>query len=216
MFYGILAGQSVVLTDRASGKPVVGSEPPEPPEGYVARDRWVDGPDCVAQVWDLEPAEGTAEEASLMLARMQFASLPDEAAYACHALADEYVDGMTCYGEGNDAGMPVTRVRYLGELYRFIGKGTQVMQPGWNPVEAPSLWARILPGQEGSGDEGPQPWEQPGSTNGYQKGDQVTHDGHLWESTYDGDNVWEPGAVGAPWEDKGPWPQDDGEAAGKE
>lgn len=34
----------------------------------------------------------------------------------------------------------------------------------------------------------------------------MTHNGHLWESTAD-DNVWEPGAVGAPWEDKGPWPE---------
>ena len=118
------------------------------------------------------------------------------------ALAERYVDGMTCYGEDNDAGMPVTRVLYAGGLYRFIGEGTQVMQPGWDPVSAPSLWARILPGQEGSGDEGPQPWEQPGSTNGYAKGDQVVHNGHKWESEQD-DNVWEPGAVGAPWKDLG-------------
>ena len=41
--------------------------------------------------------------------------------------------------------------------------------------------------------------------SGYQKGDQVIHNGHRWESDFDGDNVWEPGAVGSHWVDKGEW-----------
>lgn len=202
-FYGVLAGCSVVLTDSAHGRPVVATEPPEAPVGYVARDSWVDDGATITQTWRFYPVEGTEQEAALALSRMQFMSLPDEAAYELRALAQEYVDGMTCYGEGNAEGIPVTRVKYAGELYRFIGTGTQVMQPGWNPVSAPSLWARILPGQEGSDQTGPQPWEQPGATNGYKEGNQVTHKGHLWESTAN-DNVWEPGAVGAPWKDLGP------------
>ena len=71
----------------------------------------------------------------------------------------------------------------------------------WVPTMAPSLWARILPGQAGSGQTVGE-WQQPGSTNGYMTGERVTHNGHLWESTAD-NNVWEPGAVGAPWTDLG-------------
>lgn len=35
-----------------------------------------------------------------------------------------------------------------------------------------------------------------------------TADQLMWESTSDG-NVREPGAVGEPWEDKGPWPSEE-------
>lgn len=208
--YGHLAGGTLVATTDGTGLPVTLTSPPECPAGYEMKQGWSQDRAGITQTWTLAPAEGTAQEAALALSRMQFMSLPDEAAYEVRALAPGYVDGMTCYGEGNDAGMPVTRTLFRGELYRFIGQGTQVMQPGWDPVSAPSLWARILPGQEGSDQQGPQPWEQPGSTNGYQLGDQVTLDGRLWESTFDGDNVWRPGDVGAPWEDKGPWPPDEG------
>ena len=40
-----------------------------------------------------------------------------------------------------------------------------------------------------------QPWNGiPGT--GYQYGDQVTHHGVIYESTYHGENTWEPGALG--------------------
>lgn len=210
--YGYVVSGSLMATGDGSGLPVSLTEPPAAPEGYKLKQGWRQDARRIVQTWELVPEEGTAAEAALALSRLQFMSLPDEAAYELRALADEYVDGMVCYGEGNDAGMPVTRCRYLGQLYRFIGAGTQAMQPGWNPVDAPSLWARILPGQDGSDQTGPQPWEQPDSTNGYQLGDEVTHKGRVWESTFDGDNVWEPGAVGTEslWKDKGPA---DGEGA---
>ena len=35
----------------------------------------------------------------------------------------------------------------------------------------------------------------PGS--GYQKGDRATHHGKIWESAFDGENVWEPDTFGA-------------------
>lgn len=200
---GYLVNGMVVCPADGSGLEVVETSEPSHVEGYETSYEWVESMGQIVQVWRRDPVGGTAQEAALRLATMQAESLPDEALYEVRALAPEYVDGMTCYGEGNEEGMPVTRVRYLGELYRFVGQGTQVMQPGWNPVDAPSLWARILPGQEGSGDE-VGPWEQPGSTNGYKTGDRVTHNDHLWESTAD-NNVWEPGAVGAPWKDLGEW-----------
>ena len=82
------------------------------------------------------------------------------------------------------------RRRYGEKLYKCLQGHTS--QEGWDPESAPSLWAEILPGQDG------QPigeWVQPDSTNPYMIGDKVTHNGRIWESTIDG-NVWEPGVYG--------------------
>ena len=38
------------------------------------------------------------------------------------------------------------------------------------------------------------PWD--GISKDYQRGDIVSHKGKLWESVFEGQNVWEPGAVG--------------------
>lgn len=84
------------------------------------------------------------------------------------------------------------RVRYGGVLYRCL-QGHEA-QEGWNPADAPSLWARVLI-QEG--DALPE-WVQPDSTNAYRKGDRVMHHGKIWVSLYDS-NVWEPGVYG--WEE---------------
>ncbi len=81
------------------------------------------------------------------------------------------------------------RVRYAGNLYRCLQHHTA--QETWNPADAPSLWAKVLTDPSGA----ILPWEQPGSTNPYMKGDKVTHIGKTWESLVD-NNVWEPGAVG--------------------
>lgn len=81
------------------------------------------------------------------------------------------------------------RVRYAGNLYRCLQPHTA--QEAWNPADAPSLWAKVLTDPSGA----ILPWEQPGSTNPYAKGDKVTHKGKTWESLVD-NNVWEPGAVG--------------------
>lgn len=83
----------------------------------------------------------------------------------------------------------VDRVRYAGNLYRCLQPHTA--QETWNPADAPSLWAKVLTDPSGT----ILPWEQPGSTNPYMKGDKVTHIGKTWESLVD-NNVWEPGAVG--------------------
>lgn len=38
------------------------------------------------------------------------------------------------------------------------------------------------------------PWD--GLSDNYQYGDIVAHNGKIWKSTYNGQNVWEPGTVG--------------------
>ena len=81
------------------------------------------------------------------------------------------------------------RVRYGGVLYKCLTAHTA--QASWKPTDAPSLWAKVLTDPSGE----ILPWEQPDSTNPYQKGDKVTHNGKTWVSTVD-NNVWEPGAYG--------------------
>ena len=81
-----------------------------------------------------------------------------------------------------------------GELYRCLSAHDS--QDTWEPENAPSLFAKILPGQSGT-DIGE--WVQPDSTNPYMKGDRVTHNGKTWESDID-NNVWEPGVYG--WSEK--------------
>ncbi len=81
------------------------------------------------------------------------------------------------------------RLTYNGVLYRCLQEHDA--QESWTPVDAPSLWAKVLI---------PNPdiipaWEQPDSTNAYSKGDKVSHNGKTWESLVN-NNVWEPGAVG--------------------
>ena len=81
------------------------------------------------------------------------------------------------------------RLIYNDALYKCLQ--AHDTQESWTPVDAPSLWAKVLI---------PNPdiipaWEQPDSTNAYSKGDKVAHNGKTWESLADG-NVWEPGAVG--------------------
>lgn len=80
------------------------------------------------------------------------------------------------------------RIQYDSKLYKCL-KDHQA-QLDWTPDAATSLWAEILtePGEI-------LPWKQPDSTNGYHKGDKVTHKGQTWESDID-NNVWEPGAIG--------------------
>lgn len=81
------------------------------------------------------------------------------------------------------------RVRYNGVLYKCLQ--THIPQPTWDPISAPSLWAKVLIPDENVIPE----WEQPNSTNPYQIGDKVTHNGKTWENTI-ANNVWEPGVYG--------------------
>ena len=112
------------------------------------------------------------------------AMLTDEQAAAVTALYRPWESGVD-YPVGD-------RRRYGGTLYRCLQAHTA--QENWNPVDAPSLWAKVLiPDPEFT-----QEWEQPESTNPYMKGDKVTHNGKTWVSDID-NNVWEPGVYG--WSD---------------
>lgn len=123
-----------------------------------------------------------AEARKLRVSIVQLAQYaPDEVA-ATAAFAFEPWDAAGAYEVGD-------RVRYADVLYKCLTGHTA--QESWAPDVSPSLWAKVLIPDPSVIPE----WEQPGSTNGYSKGDKVTHNGKTWESLAD-NNVWEPGAVG--------------------
>ena len=195
MIYGSLAGGVLIVSnDPAAGKPVVMTEQPSVPSGYAAKYSWQDDGLSIVQMWELAPIEGTVQEAALRLSMLQAKSLPDEAALEFVALYPEWIAG-----ESYTAGQ---RVKYKGTLYKVL-QG-HVSQADWTPDAAPSLFAKVLPGQEGNEPEdGYAEWVQPDSTNGYSTGDKVVWNGHLWESIVDS-NVDEPGTDnGFRWKDLG-------------
>lgn len=192
LIYGIMMGDEVILTDPEEGKPIVEVPKPNEPDGYHADMSYVDTGTEIKQSWALVPDEGSAAEAAVTLAKIQAASLDDADAVKVQVLYDEWSGDGVEYAVGD-------RVRFQGTLCKCLQAHTS--QADWAPNAAPSLWSLILPGQEGSGVE-IGIWQQPDSTNGYDKGDKVLYNGHIWESTQN-DNVWKPGDVGAPWTDLG-------------
>lgn len=86
------------------------------------------------------------------------------------------------------------RVMYDGTLYKVLQAHTS--QSTWTPTDAPSLFAKALTSTTGE----PLPWEQPGSTNPYMKGDRVAYNGKVYESTID-NNVWRPDEYPEGWKE---------------
>ena len=87
------------------------------------------------------------------------------------------------------------RLRYDGTLYKVLQAHTS--QPGWTPDAAPSLFAEVLPGQDGT-EVGE--WTQPDSTNPYMMGDRVMYNGTMYESMID-NNVWSPADYPQGWQE---------------
>ena len=84
------------------------------------------------------------------------------------------------------------RVTYDNILYKCLQSHTS--QPSWDPINAPSLWAKVLiPDPHVIPD-----WEQPSSTNPYMKGDKVRFEGQIYESAID-NNIWSPRDYPAGW-----------------
>ena len=81
------------------------------------------------------------------------------------------------------------RVQHDGTLYKCVQAHTS--QADWTPDATPALFAKVLIPDAETIHE----WEQPDSTNPYNKGDKVTHNGKTWVSDVD-NNVWEPGVYG--------------------
>lgn len=135
----------------------------------------------------LEAAERThplteSEVSRLLIAQqINTLSVDDNTALRMTEFYPEWKDGQS-YSAG-------FKVQYGGKLWRCLQAHTS--QTGWEPNNAPSLWAKVLIPDETVVPE----WEQPGSTNPYSVGDKVTHNGKTWVSDID-NNVWEPGVYG--------------------
>lgn len=115
--------------------------------------------------------------------------LTDEQAIECADLYREWDGGGVFYESGQ-------RILYNSQLYKVLQAHSS--QEDWNPEAAPSLFARVLAGQDGT-DIGV--WEQPDSTNPYMTGDKVhypTINDPIYESTID-NNIWSPEAYPAGW-----------------
>lgn len=80
------------------------------------------------------------------------------------------------------------RVYYNGQLYRCLSPHSA--QETWTPEDAHSLWTKVLTSPTEILE-----WQQPDSTNPYNKGDRVYYNGELYESELDG-NVWSPATFG--------------------
>lgn len=87
------------------------------------------------------------------------------------------------------------KLRYDGILYKVLIEHDT--QEDWNPLNAPSLYTKVLSQQPG---EDIPEWEQPGSENAYMKGDRVILDGKIYESIID-NNVWKPTEYPAGWKE---------------
>lgn len=85
------------------------------------------------------------------------------------------------------------RILYEDVLYKVLQNHTS--QEGWEPNNAPSLFATILTSITGE----PLEWVQPDSTNPYMKGDKVIFEGQVYESLID-NNVWSPEAYPQGWQ----------------
>ena len=123
-------------------------------------------------------------QAAVAVAQIQAQSLTEEQAITVKDI----------YPVWNGNGVSYPKDYYLthnGKLYKVLQAHTS--QADWEPDTASSLFAEVLPGQDGTGSG---EWVQPDSTNPYMTGDRVTHNGKTWESLAD-NNVWEPGAQGS-------------------
>lgn len=96
----------------------------------------------------------------------------DEEAADCSALFPQWDGNGIEYAVG-------FKCRYNGILYKVLQAHTS--QETWNPVDAPSLFAKVLIPDPSIIPE----WEQPESTNPYMKRDKVKHNGKTWESLVD-------------------------------
>ena len=115
-------------------------------------------------------------------------TLSDAQALQVPMLFDEFDGNGVAYEVGK-------RIVYNGILYKVIQAHTS--QVGWNPVDAPSLFAKVINETiDGSIPE----FEQPDSTNPYMKGDRVIFNGKVYESLID-NNVYSPEAYPAGWKE---------------
>lgn len=184
MLYGQLINDTVYLTNNKFGMLIYETEEPYAPSGYHTALSYEKHDGKIYQTWSVVPDAGTPQDAALVLAQIQASSLSDDDALKVSALFPMWSNNHN-YAKDD-------RVLYEGILYKCLTG--HASQDSWTPVNAPSLWAKVLPTASDNSKDIPE-WVQPDSTNGYSKGDRVRHYSQVWESLVD-NNVWEPGVSG--------------------
>lgn len=160
-----------------------------PPEGEGIT---ITGFDWNAGTWQyikIEPGQelpdGLVEAIGVMA---QNADLSDEDALSISQFYPEWIVGKSYKS--------TEIVRYEDNLYRIVQDHTS--QEDWRPDTTASLYSLIK-----IGDDGIEEWIAPtGSHDAYEKGAIVRHNDRIWESIFDGMNVWEPGTDETLWREK--------------
>lgn len=145
----------------------------------------------IKYIWKVKDIEISRSELSaqdtekaLEMLGVSFNDLTDEQALQVqNVFPDWQVDVQYLVGQ---------RVLYNNILFKVITQHKS--QADWMPPVAPSLFARVLVGEQEI-----LPWEQPDSTNPYMIGDKVVFDGKIYISLID-NNVWSPADYPAGWE----------------
>ena len=91
-------------------------------------------------------------------------------------------------------------VQYDGQVYTIQQPHTPAHNPGVYPPDLPAIYFR----QNTQDPAKAKPYIAPNGRSGvYIKGDCCTAGGHVWRSTFDGENVWSPTDFPDVWEDLG-------------
>ena len=117
---------------------------------------------------------------------MMAKGLDDAEALECTAFFPKWTGEGVSYVVGD-------RVRYNDDLYSVLQN--HVSQADWNPVDAVSLFAKVLIPDSGEVPD----WEQQYSTNPYMEGDHVVFNGVEYVSLIN-NNVWSPADYPAGWQ----------------
>lgn len=192
LLIGNVDGKEYIRTYDTEGNPLyVEYEPPQPSKEEKNK--------AAAAV---KKAELQNEAAVMMLSVLAGGSLTEaQTAYA--AKINEVPDNVAGYipevfPVWSGAGVQYEknqRIQYNGVLYKVLT--AHPSQESWKPDVSPSLFVKVISSISGEISE----WQQPSADNAYQKGDRVRFNGRIYESIFDGDNVWSPEAYPAAWKD---------------
>lgn len=133
MLTGELLGGALVVSPDGSGKPIVETAMPEPPEGYEMEASWRDDGSRIVQTWTAVPVEGSVDDAVRTLAKMLAHDLTDEQAVAVKALYDEWTVGAE-YDKAD-------RALDSGDLYRCKKAHTALAE--WRPSTDGEHWTKL-------------------------------------------------------------------------
>lgn len=146
----------------------------------------------ITYIWEVKDIEISRSDLSvrdtekaLEMLGVSFNDLTDEQALQVqNVFPDWQVDILYMVGQ---------RVLYNDMLFKVIMQHTS--QADWSPSATPSLFARVL-----AGEQEVLPWEQPDSTNPYMMGDKVIFEEKVYVSKID-NNIWNPVDFPEGWEE---------------